>query len=176
MHASFVSGGLLASLVFLAAACSPQPGEHVEARPTFGPLRLQLERHLDGCTSAYGTDPTEATDLGDYELVPNERAWLDCAYEGIVTIMVPNSDFPQMYRKLIAESRALTDLVERREITREQRRTRIRNLVAQIEEAEIDSLIEREPDVSEEKQRASEELVRKTFDNFRTLVVPRRVF
>ena len=176
MKATFNTTALLLFVLCVATACATPSSEKAQARPTFGQLRLSLESHLDGCTQSFGTDPTEAKDVGDFELVQNERAWLDCAYQGIETIMMPNSDQPDLYRNFIAESRALTDLVERREITRAQRKTRIHKLVAEIEDAEIASLVRREPGISQAQQRVNEELVRETLDSFRTLVVPRRTF
>ena len=88
--------------------------------------------------------------------------------------MLPNTDLPQMYRSFIAESRSLTDLLERREVTRAQRRSRLLNLIAEIEDAEIARLVEGEPGMSEDQQRKNKELVRNTFDNFRDMVVPPR--
>lgn len=159
-------------LVLLAAGCA-QPPESMQARPTYGQLRVQLDDHLDGCTLATGSDPFEPSDAGDYELLPNERAWLDCAYDGVETIMIPNTAVPDMYRRLIAESRALTDLVERGEVSRQQRKARIDALVDDIEDAEIGSLVQAEPELSAEQQRAREEQVRKSLDNVRVLAFPR---
>lgn len=174
MRAFVISAGVAASLALLAAGCARQATEQAEPRPSFGQLRLQLESHFDGCTQTYGTDPRGTQNVGDYELVPNERAWLDCAYQGIETIMLPNTGLPQMYRSFIAESRSLTDLLERREVTRAQRRSRLLNLIAEIEDAEIARLVEGEPGMSEDQQRKNKELVRNTFDNFRDMVVPPR--
>ena len=125
MNAVSKSVGTLVFVCLLVVGCARQPAETAPPRATFGELRAQLEEHLDVCTGTVGVDPRESPDVGDYELVPNERAWLGCAYEGIERIMIPGSEVPELYRNLIAEIRALTDLVERGEVTREQRSVRI---------------------------------------------------
>lgn len=166
----------VAALVFaglLAVGCAGRPAEP-PPRATFGELRAQLDGHLDACTEAVGVDPRDALDAGDYELVAGERAWLDCAYEGIEGIMVPGSDIPEMYRSLIAESRAMTDRVERGEATRDQRRARIEELVAEIEDAELAIMRARELAESEEQRRANEEELRTAFDEVREMALPRR--
>ena len=81
--------------------------------------------------------------------------------------MIPNSDFPGMYRDLIAEAKSLVDLMERGEVTRTQRRNRIQIRIGQIENAEIVRMIRDEPQVSEEKQRENTELVRGMVESFR---------
>lgn len=174
MKAVFIGVGTVVSICLLAVGCAQQSAESVQPRATFGQLRAQLDDHLEGCTRSVGMDPTGPQDVGEYELVPNERAWLDCAYEGIERIMVPSSYVPEMYRRLIAESRALTNLVERGELTREQRRIRIETLVAEIEDAELAGLVASQLELSEEQRRADEELVRGAFDEVLRLAHPTR--
>ena len=53
--------------------------------------------------------------------------------------MVPDTKFPDMYRQLIADSRSMTDLVEKGEMTRAQRRAAMQAAIANIEDAEIAS-------------------------------------
>ncbi len=157
----------------LVAGCAGRPAEP-PPRATFGELRAQLDEHLEACTAAVGVDPRNALDAGDHELVAGERAWLDCAYDGIEGIMVPGSDIPEMYRSLIAESRAMTDRVERGAATRDQRRGRIEELIAEIEDAELAILRARELAESEEQRRANEEDLRTAFEEVRQLSMPRR--
>lgn len=174
MKAAFISVGTVVSICLLAMGCAQQSAESVQPRATFGQLRAQLDVHLEGCTRSVGVDPREPQDVGEYELVPIEQAWLDCAYEGIERIMVPGSHVPEMYRRLIAESRALTNLVERGEVTREQRRIRIETLVAEIEDAEFAILVASQLELSEEQRRANEEHLRSAFEEVRMLALPRR--
>lgn len=173
MKTPFTGIGVVASMILLVAGCAQNSVETMPARASFSELRAELDVYLDACSGTAGADPRGVEDVGDYELVPNERAWLDCAYEGVERIMIPGSSIPEMYRNLIAESRALTNLVERGEVTREQRQMRIDELVADIEDAELTGLIARELEQSEEQRRANEEELRRAFDEVRHLALPR---
>lgn len=173
MKAGLLRAGSVVCLCLLAVGCTDPSAESMSAAPSYGELRGQMDNHLDGCTRSFGVDPRDAGEVGPYELVANERAWLDCAYEGIRAIMIPNSQVPALYRSLIAESQALTNLVERGELTREQRWARIDGLVAEIEGAEINAMIAGDPTLSEERQRANADQIRETVDQVRMMAFPR---
>ena len=156
-----------AVFIFLTAVGCAQQEPQQEQRTSFVELKTQLESYLSQCTQTFGLDPRKEPGLSENELAPNERDWLDCAYKGIERIMIPNSDFPGMYRDLIAEAKSLVDLMERGEVTRTQRRNRIQILISQIENAEIVRMIRDEPQMSEEKHRENTELVRGMVESFR---------
>ncbi len=161
----FVKG--FAVFIFLSAVGCAQQGSQQEQRASFVELRAQLESYLSQCTQTFGLDPRTEPGLSENELAPNERDWLDCAYKGIERIMIPNSDFPGMYRDFIAEAKAVVGLMERGEVTRTQRRNRLQTLMAQIENAEIVRMIRDEPQISEEKHRENTEFVRGMVESFR---------
>lgn len=161
----FVKG--FAVFIFLSAVGCAQQGPQQEQRASFVEVKARLESYLSQCTQTFGLDPRKESGLSENELAPNEREWLDCAYIGIERIMIPNSDFPGMYRDFIAEAKSLVDLMERGEVTRTQRRNRLQTLIAQIENAEIVRMIRVLPHVSEERHRESTKAVRRMLGGYR---------
>ncbi len=161
----FVKG--FAVFIFLAAVGCAQQGPQQEQRASFVELKARFESYLSQCTQTFGLDPRKESGLSENDLAPNERDWLDCAYKGIERIMIPNSDFPGMYRDFIAEAQSIVDLMDRGEVTRTQRRDRLQTLITQIENAEIVRMIRNEPQMSEEKHRENTELVQGMVEAFR---------
>lgn len=96
----------------------------------------RFQQELANCTTQFGYDPETVGDIGDYQLAENERAWLECAYAGVETHLIPYSAVPQLYTDLIAEHRALTDGVARGEVTRAAREERVDAVIASIERQE----------------------------------------
>lgn len=95
-----------------------------------------LDARLNDCTAIHNYNPNEAWGLGQYELAPTERAWLECAYTGVEKIIVPNTAFPKLYREAVTRHKSMTNLVERGELTRAERRKRtleIRDSISQME-------------------------------------------
>jgi len=92
----------------------------------------KLETHITQCTEKYGYNPKNVSGIGERELAQNERPWRSCVYEGIRTLVIPNTTISQAYLDLIAEDRKLTDAIEKGEITRSQRKKRITYVVNQI--------------------------------------------
>jgi len=98
-------------------------------------VRARLDAELSQCTQRFGFDPA-AKDLPARALAPGERAWRECAYEGVKRQVIPNSAIPDVYLQLIGEDRMLTDRLERGEIARAERRRRLDELIARIRSAE----------------------------------------
>jgi len=101
-----------------------------------GAARADFRGHVAQCTAEYGYSPEAGAALGPYELGASERPWRDCVYRGIEQYLVSSSLTPDIYRKAIAEDRALTDGVAARRTTRAQRAERIRQLLAEIDRTE----------------------------------------
>ncbi len=158
--------GFAAFILLTAVGCAQQSPQH-EQRASFVELKARLETYLSQCTQTFGLDPRKESGLSENKLAPNERDWLDCAYKGIERIMIPNSDFPGMYRDFIAEAQSIVDLMDRGGVTRTQRRDRLQTLITQIENAEIVRMIRNEPQMSEEKHRENTELVQGMVEAFR---------
>ena len=158
-----------AAFIFLTAVGCAQQGPQPEQRASFVELKARLETYLSQCTQTFGLDPRKESGLSENALAPNERDWLDCAYIGIENIMIPNSDFPGMYRDFIAEAQSIVDLMDRGGVTRTQRRDRLQTLITQIENAEIVRMIRNGPQMSEQKHRENTELVREIGEGLRGL-------
>lgn len=165
------AGGFAMALTVL-AACAQPPSNEGSTRPSFTELRSALDGHLAECTETYGLDPREQLGTGENELAVGEQEWLECAYQGIEAIMVPSTRFPDMYRQLIADSRSMTALVERGEMTRTQRQNVLQAAIVEIENAEIVSLIRGSAVTSEELDRARTAELRGAFVSMRTMTFP----
>ena len=96
-------------------------------------LYPEFERHVEACSAAHQFDRKLIHGVGQHELAPDEKAWRGCVYEGVEQIIVPHTDFPELYRQIVEEDRDMTEKIARRELTRFERRTRIEWLVLLIE-------------------------------------------
>ncbi len=96
----------------------------------------QLEAHLSACTEQFGYDPDQTQGIGPHELAPNEREWRDCVYQGVETIMIPNTQSPEIYQQVITEDRNMTEKIVSKQMTRTDRQERLDVLVASIKEHE----------------------------------------
>jgi hypothetical protein len=91
-----------------------------------------MDEHLAKCAEKYAYDPNEAEGLGEYDLAPQEMEWRRCAYQGVREIMIPNTRIPDAYRQLIDEDRAMTEKIQRREMTRSERRARLDQILESV--------------------------------------------
>ncbi len=132
------AGGVVLAVAIL-AACTQTAGDGGSSKISTAELKSALDAHLAECTEINGLNPLEISGLGENELAAGEKEWLECAYQGVEAIMVPDTKFPDMYRQLMADSRSMTDLVEKGEMTRAQRRAAMQAAIAKIEDAETAS-------------------------------------
>ena len=88
------------------------------------------------CTDANDYEPNQSAALGAYQLGPGEIAWRACVYDGIRRFMMPSSEVAGVYADLIAEDRRMTKAIGAGEMTRGQRRQRLDQLIAIIDERE----------------------------------------
>ncbi len=106
-----------------------------------------FELRLDECTSVHGYDPNNVGDLAPNQLAPTERAWADCAYDGLRSTVMLQTAQPRLYDAIIAEHRAMTDKVESGLMTRSDRRNRMLELRADLRQKEAARLAsEGQPD------------------------------
>ncbi len=116
-----------------------------------------MDAHLAECTEKYAYDPNEAEGLGEYDLAPQELGWRRCAYQGVREIMIPNTRIPDAYRQLIDEDRAMTEKIQRREMTRSERRARLDQILESVRAHENElSLRDLEKQQTELKARMDE--------------------
>ena len=85
------------------------------------PDPVTLEELIADCTARWGYAPEKARNLGPNQLGHQERQWRACMYDLVEQRMVPNTQFPELYRALIEEDKSLTDQVAAGQITRAQR-------------------------------------------------------
>jgi hypothetical protein len=101
-----------------------------------GAARADFREHVAQCTAQSGYSPEAGASLGAYELGAGERPWRECVYRGIEQHLIASSLTPEIYRKALAEDRALTDGIAAGRTTRAQRAERIRQLLAEIDRTE----------------------------------------
>jgi len=96
-----------------------------------------FEARLDECIAIHGYDPNSPGDLGPNELAPTERAFSNCAYDGLRTTLMLNTSQPRLYDAIIAEHRTMTDKVASGLMTRSERAKRMLELREDLREKEI---------------------------------------
>ena len=161
-----IAKGVLGLIALSFVGCA-QSNQTQESKPSFSMLEERIEQHLAECSTAAGFDPRSAPNLSETSLVAGEAEWLNCAYSGVESIMIPNTDFPNLYRQLIAESKSLSSLMDKGEVTRTQRRNRMDALIAEIESKEIERMVQGQAEMTEERKKQETEQVRQMIDNAR---------
>jgi hypothetical protein len=156
--------GLLTA--FLGACAAQGPEGSSAADPKLKAASAEFQTYLDGCTSKFGYDPENTSGLGEHKLGPGERAWRLCAYKGVNDILVPASNHPELYRRLISEDRLLTDQVEAGVITRNERKARIQQGISEIETAERDRVRREGSETSSEALESRIQLMRQNLEGF----------
>lgn len=106
------------------------------AAPTVPEARAMLDRHVHACSERHGYAPGRVEGTGPHEILPGERAWRECVYSGIETLVIPHTGTPERYRALILEDRRMTEAVEAGRLTRAERRRRLDGLIIEVEDAE----------------------------------------
>lgn len=150
---ALMTAGLLASTM-LACTTSPTPAESTETPLQRSYARFQT--YLNDCSKNTGTDPRTATGVGERELLPREREWRTCAYEGIRALLVPTARHPELYGQLIAEDQSMTDRIAKGTMTRSERAARLDQMREMIAQKEQQSAA----DISRAQAERNAELVR----------------
>ncbi len=88
-----------------------------------------FSKFLSQCTAKTGYDPNNSEITDEYTLAKGERDFLDCAYTGIETNIIPESYIPDQYKNLIKAHRQWTIEVEKRLLTRAERKSRTLSLI-----------------------------------------------
>jgi hypothetical protein len=139
----------LAGLALL-AGCATQSLEEA---------RTDLTRYLERCTAETGYDP-ETAPKAEPGLLPGEREFLQCAYRGVETLLIPSTSIPDDYRRLMAEHRAMTEAVAAGAMTRTERRARTAALAEAIKRKEEEARREQLQRLAElQDQMAREQLM-----------------
>jgi hypothetical protein len=145
--------GMLASALFgCAGPQAPAQSEATAVERAFA----RFQAYLDDCSRSVGVDPRTAKAVGERELLPREREWRSCAYEGIRSQLVPATRHPELYGQLIAEDQSMTDRIAKGTMTRSERRARIEQLHEMIARKEGQTSAE----ISQEQAQRNAQLVR----------------
>jgi hypothetical protein len=88
------------------------------------------------CTRRHGYDPEAGAKLGAHVLGQGEREWRGCVYQAIETYIIPRTLSPDVYRRVIAEDRKMTDAVTKGEMTRAERQSRLGQLLEEVDRVE----------------------------------------
>ncbi|MDJ0950268.1 MAG: hypothetical protein QNJ94_15250 [Alphaproteobacteria bacterium] len=143
-----------------------ETGTNVYMEPAF----KQFDAHLADCTKKTGYDPDNVPKkVGKFALAPGEDAWRACAYQGVENILIPQSRAPGLYRSLVDTHKILTTQMQRKIVTRDERRAKIEALIVdiQIEEAKQMSRASSTPPKKTEAER--NEWMRRQVDALRGL-------
>jgi len=107
-----------------------------------------ISTEIVSCANTHDYDPKQAGQLGEHELGKNEREFLECIYSSINEVLIPKAMVPDNYKKLIADDRQMTNAIEKGEMTRQQRQTRIQQMLADIRSSEAAESEQRIQDLS----------------------------
>ena len=92
-------------------------------------LDQAFSKFLSQCTAKTGYNPNNSKITDEYTLAKGERDFLDCVYTGIETNIIPESYIPNQYKDLIKAHRQWTNEVEKRLLTRAERKSRTLTLI-----------------------------------------------
>ena len=132
--------GISLSAGIITACTVPAAQTGTGAKVYMEPAFKKFDAHLAECTRKTGYDRDNVAKLGKFEIAPGEDQWRECAYQGVKTIIIPQTRSPGLYTTLIQTHQILTDNVKNKVTTRNQRRARIEALVADIRRKEAEQL------------------------------------
>jgi antitoxin component of MazEF toxin-antitoxin module len=155
-----------AAVLALSAACATTPSQDIAA------ARQDLDAYRAQCTARYGYDPDASSSLGPHVLGAGEREWRECVYQGMEKYLIPNSRTPEAYRKAIAEDREMTASIAAGKITRAQRRTRVQELLEELERIEAANMAKRVRERESVDRVMREEMQRQLDSTRRSMIQP----
>jgi hypothetical protein len=135
----------------------------------------KVKARLKGCTAQFGYNPKKQGNLASYQLAPKEREWRECAYRSVHELIMPHTNFPEAYLRLIAEDRLMTELVGERRMTRTERRQRLNGLIEKLKAQELRHVKAAPPTDAEKAELTRQreiELVRRIIFEFRSSLAP----
>lgn len=125
--------------------------------------RQQLVDDLHACSTRYAYDP-EAPNLPENALAPDELEWRECAYDAARNYTAVNTPLALDFATLIDEDQKMTTALANGEMSRTERRDRLRVLIQAVHDKELEQL--RSLDSQEARE---QELVRQVTNGLRGL-------
>lgn len=159
---SLAVGALLAGLAACTSGQTAYEAKSAQAE-TLRQARQQLVDDLRACSARYAYDP-DAAGLPENALAPNELEWRQCAYEAARDYTAVNTPLALDFATLIDEDQKMTAALANGEMSRTERRERMRVLIQAVHDKELAQL--ESLDSQEERER---ELVRQVTDGLRGL-------
>lgn len=126
----------LACGLALCSCAAPQPSPPPSSGADILAARTELDAALHTCTSTYGYNPRQASNISEHALAPNELAWNQCAYAAVATYEKANPKLAPMYEQLVTSYQQMTDQVAQGSLTRSERHARTQQMLQAIEQAE----------------------------------------
>lgn len=126
---------LAAATILVITACESQKTSTSASDSGVIAARDKLVAEIQQCTQKHGYNP-QATGMPENALAPNELPWRQCAYDAARSYGQAHPQVQSLYEQLIAEDIQMTTALQQGQMTRTQRRARVEELIAQIEQAE----------------------------------------
>jgi hypothetical protein len=133
--------GGFAALFLMLSGCAFEPATPLDSGGYYMQnARADFDARFEACKKIHGYDPDKLS-VAEHQLAPNERKARSCVYEAIQSLLIPNTKIPEKYEKLILTDKILTDSVEKGIVTRDQRKRKIEELLAEIESLEAGHVV-----------------------------------
>ena len=126
---------LATAMIVVVAACESQSTATGASSTDVIEARDAFIADLKQCTQKHGYDPN-AAGLPENALAPNELPWRQCAYDAAHKYGQAHPAVSDRYEQLITEDLQMTTAIQQGTMTRSQRRTRVEQLLEQIQAAE----------------------------------------
>lgn len=130
--------GRLAVLVLvtsLAACAAPPTSQNAAATNAEASVRQQLSKDMSACRGRTGYDPASAAAYPN-KLAPNELQWRHCMYDALSAYAKASPAVAPQIQALIDGDIAMTTAVNQGTMTRDARKARLQQLIADVEAAE----------------------------------------
>ena len=152
------------ALAFVAGCTAPTAyKENTATAELLRQARQQLLSDLQACSARYNYDPDEPG-LPEDRLAPYELQWRSCAYDAARDYTQVNTAMAIDFATLIDQDKALTADLAAGEITRSERRLRLKALIENVHQKEVEQLESLETDAARDL-----ELIHQVGDGLRGL-------
>ena len=156
--------GVAALILALAAGCTTGESTYEAKAEQAGALqaaRDRLHQELRDCGTRYNYDPNDPS-LPERGVTPNELEWRQCAYDAARNYTSVNTPLALDFATLIDEDQKMTQALATGQMTRSERRERLRPLIAAVHEKEVNQI-----EAIEADQARKDELARQTIEGLR---------
>lgn len=118
------------------AGCGDQTNATASSTAQLSQARDKLVADEKSCSGQFGFDPNNTASIPDNALAPQELQWNQCIYSALRAYERSNPSMTGRYEQLISEHSLMTASIQQGTMTRTQRRSRMDELLAQVEAGE----------------------------------------